>query len=166
MRTHLILASILGLALAACGSKSSTPAGGGGDTVPTDTTALTDMAFEAMDHDQRKAFMKEVVMPEMKTLFVEFDPKYESFNCATCHGEGAADGSFEMPNAGLPVLPGDEAGWGKLAQDEPAWLEFMASKVKPAMAKLLKVTEFDPATNTGEFGCHGCHTMAGAPPAP
>lgn len=165
MRTHLFLASILVYFLVACGGKGTTPAGGGGDTVPTDPPAA-DMPFKDMDHAQRKAFMKEVVVPEMKALFVAFDPKFESMNCATCHGEGAADGSFEMPNPGLPVLPADEAGWAKLGQDEPAFLEFMSSKVTPAMAKLLSETEFDWATNTGEFGCQGCHTMAGAPAAP
>jgi hypothetical protein len=40
----------------------------------------------------------------------------------------------------------------------------MHNKVEPQMAKLLKLTPFDPQTNTGDFSCHGCHTSDGDAP--
>ncbi len=162
MRSHLFLASTLVSLLVACGGKGSTPPAdpaGGGDTGGEQPAA--DMKFEDMDHEQRKTFMKDVVLPTMKPMFVAWEAKFESMDCATCHGEGAVDGSFEMPNPGLPVLPATQEGWAALGAEHPDGMTFMAEQVKPTMAKLLGETEFDPATNTGEFGCHGCHTMEG-----
>ena len=52
-----------------------------------------------MNLDQRTEFMKREVLPKSKAIFVAFDEKkYKDMDCATCHGDGAADGSFEMPN--------------------------------------------------------------------
>jgi hypothetical protein len=54
-----------------------------------------------------------------------------------------------------------------IAKDEGAarMTPFMSEKVEPLMIELLQLTPFDPATKTGEFGCMGCHTLEGAPPA-
>lgn len=125
------------------------------------------MAFKDMNADQRMAFMKLSVLPEMKAVFAEFDAKkFAELDCKTCHGKSAEDGTFDMPNPDLPRLPKME-NFMAYAQDpkHAPWVQFMATKVKPAMAKLLKVTEFDPQTNTGEFGCHGCHFTEGEDPA-
>ena len=52
-----------------------------------------------MTKEQRGKFMAKVVMPKMKELFVSFDPKtFAEVNCKTCHGEGAVDKTFKMPN--------------------------------------------------------------------
>jgi hypothetical protein len=150
------------LFLAACGGKSAPTT-----TTPEPEPEPAPSQFKDMNHDQRVEFMKTVVMPEMKPLFVAFDPKFEEMNCKTCHGAGAENGKFEMPNPDLPVLPGTEEAFGEYMKDpeHARWAMFMIEKVKPTMAGLLQVAEFDPATGTGEFSCASCHTMeGGAPP--
>ena len=51
-------------------------------------------------------FMKQSVFPKMKDEFTTYDAKrYADMNCKTCHGDGATDGSFTMPNAKGPPKP-------------------------------------------------------------
>jgi hypothetical protein len=109
-----------------------------------------------MNKDQRKAFMKAKVLPTMKPLFAAFDPEFKDMNCATCHGDGAADGTFDMPNPKLPVLPADQAGFMKAVKDHPQVADFMMKTVKPQMAQLLGVQEYDEQHPDG-FSCHSCH---------
>ena len=139
-------------ALAACGGKTHV-----------DAPPPADMAFKDMNADQRVAFMKGTVVPTMKVMFQEFEPKkFAEFNCKTCHGKGAEDGDFEMPNPDLPRLPKPEV-FMAFAEDpkHAPWVKFIAEKVTPEMAKLLKMKQFDPATNTGDFSCHACHMTEG-----
>ncbi len=97
--------------------------------------------------------MKTVVLPEMKAAFQEFDAKeFADFSCATCHGAGAQQGKFDMPNPGLPPL--NKA----VADSTPAMTKFMAEKVVPKMAEILGEEPYDHATGKGEFGCMECHT--------
>ena len=148
---------------AACGSKSPAPAaptGGnaaaeGGD----DVAVPADLAFDDMNQDQKKSFMRHTVMPAMKAKFQAFDgTKYAEFGCKTCHGAGAEDGSYEMPNGDLPKL--DFANMDKLDADKQKIAEFMGTEVKPTMAALLKQPEYTPENPKG-FGCLECHTMVG-----
>ena len=46
-----------------------------------------------------------------------------------------------------------------------AYVRFMAAEVKPKMAELLNLPEYDPTTGQG-FGCFNCHAMVSADPAP
>ena len=85
-----------------------------------------------------------------------FDPKFETMTCKTCHGDGAENGSWEMPNPKIKALPGSEEAFMASVQKEPAegkWGGFMATQLEPAMGKLLGVQVFDPKTKTGEFSC-------------
>jgi hypothetical protein len=160
MTKYVVLSLLL---TAACGGKSTPANPPGGGSAAQDTPPPAGMAFKDMNGDQRVAFMKLTVMPAMKATFQEFDAKeFATFECKTCHGSGAADGSFEMPNADIDKLPPAEK-FAEFAKesDHARWIEFMATKVKPQMAKLLMETEFDPTTNTGEFGCHACHMVEG-----
>lgn len=131
--------------------------GGEGDEEP---VAWKDMSFE-----QRYAFMEEVVMPQMTETFAAFDAKFEGMSCVTCHGGGAADGSYAMPNAALPALPATEEEILEAAKDPEyaRWGTWMMETVLPEMADLLEVTTYDPATGAG-FSCTNCHTLEGVEP--
>lgn len=175
MRASILIHGITSLLLvAACGGKSE-PAT---DTTtqpinetapparPEEAAPPEGMAWKDMNHEQRAAFMKQTVVPTMKPLFQEYDAKrFGEFNCKTCHGAGAADGSFKMPNPALPVLPSPDKfmEFAKDPKNQPG-IKFMAEKVKPTMAKLLQEAEFDPKTNQGEFGCSACHVVQGVEP--
>jgi hypothetical protein len=116
--------------------------------------------WATMDKEARGKYMKDVVLPKMKDVFVAFDAtKYAGMNCGTCHGSGVKDHSFAMPNPELPKLPGDMAAFKEWAAKKPQMAEFMMKHVKPEMAKLLNEPEYTPETKTG-FGCGECHTMA------
>src|SRR5579883_3009034 len=95
-------------------------------------------AWKDMNHKQREEFMKKVVMPKMKPEFIAFDAKrFGRMNCMTCHGDGAKDESFKMPNPKLPPLPTTQEGFQKLKDKFPDMLNFMSTKVKPDMASIL-----------------------------
>jgi hypothetical protein len=116
--------------------------------------------WEHMTFDQRKKLMKVSVLPELKKAFQAYDPKkYKKFTCATCHGDGATDGKFKMPNAGLPKLPtpGDGAAMKAVQQKKPEAIKFMQSVVMPKTAGLIGVAEWSPQNPKG-FGCYSCHT--------
>ena len=113
-----------------------------------------------MSTADKKKYMKTNVLPEMKKAFQAYDAKaYKKFSCATCHGEGATDGKFKMPNPKLPKLPAptDRAGFMALQQKKPDAVKFMGTVVKPKVAELLGLPEWTPQTPTG-FGCYQCHT--------
>lgn len=144
------------LVLAACGGSSKTMA------TPETTKPL---AWKDMNLDQRTKYMKEVVLPKATEIFVAFDAKYKTMDCSTCHGDGAADGSFEMPNPKIHPLPNTEEAFMAWVQKEPdagRYAQFMATKLQPLMGELLGETVFDPTTGQGEFGCSDCHTLVDA----
>jgi hypothetical protein len=119
------------------------------------------MPWASMSKDQRKDYMKTAVMPQMKQTFSAFNAdRYKAMGCVTCHGEGAMEGKFTMPNPKLPKLPASPAGFQKLMSEKPAVMQFMAMQVKPQMAHLLGMPEFTPESKTG-FGCFQCHTKEG-----
>src|SRR5262245_21745737 len=124
--------------------------------------------WDKMDVNAKKVYMKKTVLPTMKKLFVAFDKKhYSAMGCPTCHGEKAAERKFKMPNADLPKLPTDRAGFMALQQKKPEAVEFMGKQVKPTMAALLNKPEWEPTRPEG-FGCYQCHTKVegSAPAAP
>jgi hypothetical protein len=116
--------------------------------------------WNSMDKKARGKYMKDVVLPKMKEVFTAFDAnKYANMQCMTCHGTGATNGSFAMPNPELPQLPADMSKFKEWAAKRPKMTEFMVKHVKPEMAKLLNEPEYNPETKVG-FGCGECHTMA------
>jgi hypothetical protein len=114
-----------------------------------------------MTKQQRGQYMASVVMPRMKEVFQAFDAqKFATFNCKTCHGQDAKDRGFKMPNPGIFALPATQEGWGSLAQEKPEWMQFMGGKVKPMMAALLDMPEYDPKNpQPNTLGCNTCHTV-------
>jgi hypothetical protein len=151
---------LVAFALAACGSKSS-PA----PTAPKEPEKRAplpaDLVWKDMNADQRHQYMEETVMPETKKLFVAFDATaYEKMDCKTCHGPGAEDGSFEMPNPKIKPLPNTpEAFMAWVQKDERAgkYAQFMSQQLEPKMGELLHEKLFDPATKTPGFSC--CHCL-------
>jgi hypothetical protein len=156
----------LALAAAACGSKtpsSNGPAGTGPTTEAKKPPLPAGLVWKDMNADQRHQYMEETVMPRAKAIFVEFDATaYANMDCGTCHGNGADDGSFEMPDGKKKPLPSTpEAFMAWIGKDQRAakYTEFMAQKVEPLMGELLHMTVFDPKTKTGEISCSSCHYL-------
>lgn len=150
-RTSLLCLTAL---LAACGG-SSKPA----------TPPPAPVVWKDMNHDQQMAYMKDVVLPKTKAIFVAFDPQFKDMNCETCHGDGVKDGKYKLPNPKIHVLPGsEEAYMAWIGKDAEAarYTKFMAGELEPLMGELLHKTVFDPKTNQGEFGCPACHMLEGA----
>jgi hypothetical protein len=149
------------IALASCGGSQPPATAPAGEAPPASSAAAPAgpaPAWKDMNREQRLDYMKRTVLPKMKDNFVGFDAKrYADMNCATCHGDGAKDGSFKMPNPKLPKLPADEAGFKKLSESKPDAMKFMGSKVVPETASMLGQPPFDMKTHQG-FGCFGCHT--------
>ena len=144
--------------LAACGSSPKTTT----TTQEGPVVGPPQVAWKDMTVEQKGRYMDKVVTPRMKELFVAFDAKeFAEFGCKTCHGEEAIKTKkFEMPNPGLFQLPATKEGFGELAQEKPEYMKFMATQVKPEMAKLLGVEEFDPENpKEGTFGCMACHAV-------
>ena len=149
MKLSILLSAVL--ALAACGGKSSST------TEPSNAapTPLAPGAWEGMNEHDRASFMKRTVVPVMAARFKAFDAeKFADVGCKTCHGPGADEGKFDMPSGALPELD-----FANPDPDDAAIAEFMKKEVKPGMAELLGMPEYDQATPTG-FGCLACHTMA------
>lgn len=143
--------------LAACGGAPPSTSNAGQASA---SSAGTTLIFDDMNDQQRKNFMKAVVLPTMKQEFEKYDANaYADMNCATCHGASAKDGSFGMPNPNLPKLPSDAAGFDELMKQKPRAVKFMSDVVVPAMAKMLSEPAYDPKTQEG-FGCFECHTKA------
>jgi hypothetical protein len=149
--------AFLSIALAcagAAGAADAAPAGSPADAKKVD--------WANMSLDQRKKLMKTMVLPELKRAFQSFDPKkYKKFTCVTCHGDGATDGKFKMPNAKLPKLPQptDRAGFTALQEKKPELVKFMGTVVTKKVAELIGLPEWSPQTPKG-FGCYACHTGA------
>lgn len=152
-----MLTGCMALALIACAeTTASTPA----PATAASPVAAKEVAWADMVKEQRIDYMKSVVLPRMKQAFTRFSPdRFDKMNCVTCHGDGAADGSFKMPNPRLPVLPNSSEGFKQLAADKPAVMDFMKNEVKPKMAAMLGMPEWTPDSKAG-FGCGECHTTA------
>jgi hypothetical protein len=149
-----VLIVLLAAGLSACGSNTR------GAAPPQPTT------YKAMNHDQRVEFMKTVVLPKTQALFVAFDPKFKDMDCETCHGDGATNGDFKMPNPKLHPLPNSEEAFMAWIGKEPAegkWAGFMSQQLEPLMGQLLEMPVFDPKTKTGEFSCKSCHELTSGP---
>jgi hypothetical protein len=151
-KTISILASLF---VAACGGASDDSSDG------TEHKAYADMSFE-----ERALFMNDVLLPQMRPIFVAFDAKFASMSCGTCHGTGTTDGSYAMPNATIPKLPASEEAFYQYLKDpeHARWSQFMMDQVWPRTAALLKIPMFDPSTHADGFSCNNCHTLEGVDP--
>ena len=155
------------LLMVACGGdivveQSETETQSSGQETAAAPEPATPQTWADMNHDQRMTYMRETVMPEMKTLFVAFDSeRFADFGCQTCHGEDARAVGFGMPNGLAPL---DPAHIPEIFQSERPMAVFMTQKAWPKMAELLDEPLFDAASGDG-FSCMNCHATAdGADP--
>ena len=110
--------------------------------------------FDKLSYDEKRAFMKEHVVPTMKPLFQNFDgDKFASVGCKTCHGKEPQKSKYKMPSPDLPKL--DFAAI-KAGKQKPEMAKWMSEVVKPEMAKLLQQPEMSTSNPDG-FGCLECH---------
>ena len=115
------------------------------------------MGWPTWTHAQKLAYMKQTVMPAERAIFARFEPvRFAEMTCETCHGAGARDGSYRMPNPDLPHIVGGKGGFLELIAKEPEVVRFMQQDVGPGTAKLLGYQEFDMAKHVG-FSCYQCH---------
>ncbi len=123
------------------------------------SASATAPKWDGMGKEERINVMKTMVMPKMGELFKAHDgKKFKEITCKTCHGPGAKDGNFKMPNAGLPKLNAKDGFKKHMDKAHADITKFMMTKVVPEMAGILGKPVYDPATHTG-FGCGGCHVM-------
>jgi hypothetical protein len=106
-----------------------------------------------MPKEQKSAFMKANVVPNMKPVFQSANPtRYGDFGCKTCHGP-----EYKDPHEYLPKLTMKD---GKITAfaEKPELAKFMAENVVPKMASAMGMPPFDPKTGRG-FGCQSCHPI-------
>lgn len=128
---------------------------------PKEPAPLTPSAkpFHDLTDDEKRAHMKDVIVPAMRDRFQAFDAtQFAKFTCATCHGPKGRENNFKMPNPELTKLPKTPEGFQKLAETKGPAMEFMKTVVVPSMATMLSEPVYDPATNKG-FACMNCHTQ-------
>ena len=103
--------------------------------------------FDDLSDDEKLTYMSTEVLPTMQAIFQGYDSEaYAEFSCATCHVTGLSDGSYAMPDPGLPPLrEADFPYEGELA-------DFMEHEVRATMAELLGPTD-------GGRPCVTCHTL-------
>jgi type IV secretory pathway VirB10-like protein len=120
------------------------------------------VAWKDMNKEQRGKYMFVVVLPRMREVFRSYNgEKYAAIGCPTCHGKEARARKFEMPNPEIMQLPATQEDWGKVMQEKPDMLKFMNQQVKPEMARLLGVPEYNPQSSQPQpdaLGCSTCHT--------
>lgn len=154
--------SLLFLLATACGGSSPQPVEPTAPAIPSAPTTTASAAptpapptawSADMPKEQKKAFMKANVLPNMKPVFQSANPtRYADFGCTTCHGP-----EYKDPHEYLPRLTMKD---GKITAfaEKPEIAKFMAEHVVPTMASAMGMPRFDPKTGQG-FGCHGCHPV-------
>ncbi len=114
-----------------------------------------DEPWADMDHEERMEHMGAVVMPRMQAVFEGHDAeRFSTFGCATCHGSGASDGSFAMPNPALPELDAANL-YKKHRKESPDMVKLMWKHVEPEMGEALAVTY----GFGGDISCASCHIV-------
>jgi hypothetical protein len=108
-------------------------------------------------HEQKLAYMRTTFIDEERKIFASWEPvRFRNLECRTCHGIGAVNGTFAMPNKDLAhLIPGKE-GYQELLTHEPELFTFMQKKLVPETARLLGLPAFDMEKHTG-FSCYQCH---------
>ena len=119
------------------------------------------ISWDQLDLDARRAAMHRDVLPLAQRLFREFDAeRYASVTCATCHGPGAANGSFEMPNPRILALhPSGSPEQRVMVEAHPQMVRFMFNHLLPEVRDVMGAAPYDTETGEG-FSCYSCHPHA------
>jgi cytochrome c553 len=160
----LSIAALVVAAWSGPGRAAATDAGAAGPDAGAKVVGPPEVAWKDLTKEQKGRYMKAVVVPKMKVVFQEFNPKlFKDFGCATCHGKEAKAREFKMPNPEIHPLPGTPEKFMAMMKKKPSWerwTKFMGGDVEPTMAGLLGKPVFDPKKpEPGAFGCAGCHTI-------
>ena len=152
MKRVLLLWGVLVFALVGCDD------GGDDGAADAGSDAGAESGWASLDFDGRLGYMAQTVLPQMQQVFADYDPAYaDSFGCATCHGSDLS--AYAMPSD-ISTLSADElATFTFEGEGRQEIANAMAATVLPRMAELLGQEPFDPETNTGTFGCAGCHVV-------
>jgi hypothetical protein len=133
------------------------PAAARASAVPLPPVGPNTMGWPTWSHDQKLAYMTQTVMPAERALFTRFEPlRFADMTCETCHGQGARDRSYRLPNPDLPHIVGGKGGFEELFATEPEAVRFMQKEVGPETARLLGYAPFDMERHVG-FSCYQCH---------
>jgi hypothetical protein len=152
-----------------CGSSTeqagpTTPVGAAAEVAENSESSEPTATIEwaSLDFEAKADVMRQRVMPEIGTLFRNFDgEEFAQFTCATCHESNFQEVNFAMPNGLDPLNPTEV---GTMAQSSDPHLaryaQFMGADVVPAMAGILGMAPYNPETQQG-FGCFNCHAAEG-----
>jgi hypothetical protein len=111
--------------------------------------------WQEMTQDERMEHMAAVVMPRTQAVFQGYDPKrFADFSCTTCHGGGAGNGSYEMPNPALPELDASNL-YKQHRKESPEMVKLMWKELEPAMGEALAMTY----GFGGAVSCDSCHIV-------
>jgi hypothetical protein len=148
----IVVTLLLAISIWSCYPKRVGPVGSNGKK----------LTWADMNLDQRKAHMKNVVLPRAAELFQTWRPeRFAMVDCSLCHGQGPKTGSFQMPTAYLPRLSG-ELLLGPEFEKYPDTTQLKLDRLVPLMADALGKKPFSLITRRG-FGCYSCHLGPSGP---
>jgi hypothetical protein len=144
--TICVLAALIAVTAWSCYPKRVGPPGPDG----------RDLTWTEMNRTQRKAHMRQVVLPQAAAIFQEWRPaRYTAVDCTLCHGQGALSEDFHMPTAHLPRLSGALL-LGPEFKKHPDTTRLKLDRLVPSMSVALGLKSFSLITRRG-FGCYSCH---------
>ena len=114
------------------------------------------LAWQEMNREQKKAHMKNAVLPGAADLFAAWRPdRFSVVDCSLCHGPGVKRDDFNMPTDYLPRLSGKLL-LGPEFEKHPETTRLKLDRLVPMMAEALGLKPFSLITRRG-FGCYSCH---------
>lgn len=152
-----ISALVLGLLSGACATTQPTPSSPA-EQAATPEPASPSKPWAELTFEERKAHMRDAVVPVMTPLFLAHDEvRYANFGCRTCHGPDARALNYAMPSPSLRTLyPSGSREQIETVEQHRAMAVFMFQRVTPTMRNLLGAPTYDAATGEG-FTCFYCH---------
>ncbi|MGD9331031.1 MAG: hypothetical protein PVJ53_06950 [Desulfobacterales bacterium] len=144
--TTLVLSAFVAVTVWGCYPKRIGPSGPDGRR----------LTWAEMNRGQRKAHMRQTVLPIAGDIFSSWRPeRYGQLDCTLCHGPGARQDHFDMPSDHLPRLSGKLL-LGPEFRNHPDTTRLKLNRLVPETAGALGLKTFSLLTRCG-FGCYSCH---------